>query len=105
MTISEIQAFVVSVDPNSAHYYSDHRESDAYTEWREIRLITLEGDDACAEEAWVFQIDRFTKDEHDEIAAALLAALKASTGIAFRYFVTPPEPDTGYIHHIYDCEG
>jgi hypothetical protein len=105
VTVDEIQAFVVSVDPHAGHYCSDHRTGEAYTVWREIRLITLEGDDACAEEAWVFQIDRFTKSEQDEIAAALLAALMASTGIAFRYFVTPPEPDTGYIHHIYDCEG
>lgn len=103
MTKAEIQALVVAADPACGHYFSDHREGDSYTVWREIRLLYLAGEDAAAEEAWAFQIDRYAIAEHDTVAAALLAALKENQ-VSFEHHVDY-EPDTGFIHHIFDCEG
>lgn len=104
MTLAQIQALVVSVDPDAGHYESAHAGSDAYTVWREFRRVDLRANDVHADEAWAFQVDRFAKAEDDAIAAALFAALDADPLIAFEYLVDY-EPDTGYIHHIFDCEG
>ena len=49
-------------------------------------------------------MDRFTKIEDEETALALKALLEAQDDIAVDYLVDY-ERDTGYIHHIYDCEG
>lgn len=104
MTLNDIQALVVSVDPDCGHYESAHAESEAYTVWREYRRLPMDADDGYAEEGWHFQVDRFTKAEGDAIAAALLAALEADERVAVDYQVDY-ERDSGYIHHIFDCEG
>ena len=49
-------------------------------------------------------MDRFTKEEDEETAAELLRALSERDDITVDYLVDY-ERDTGYIHHIYDCEG
>lgn len=103
MTLDAIKALVVSADPDARHYDSAHRKGEAYTTWREVRLLPWTTDDGH-EEAWAFQVDRFTKAEADAIAAAIRAALEAEPAVAYIYEVDY-EPDTGYIHHIFDCEG
>ena len=103
MTLDEIQAFMVSVDPTAGHYESAHRDGEAYTVWREKRALDFMGD-GMHMGGIKFQIDRFAKLEGDFIAASLYAALEARDDIAFEY-LTDYEPDTGYIHHIFDCEG
>ena len=102
MTVSQFQAFVVSVDPDAGHYLSAFRGGYAYTEWREIRTLPLMGDGKHLG-AMRFQIDRFTKDENDAVAAALYQALESRDDIAFEYIVDA-ETETEYIHHIFDCE-
>ena len=103
MTLSEIQALVVAVDNKAGHYESASKNSTGYTVWYEYRRLALMRDDEHAE-GWRFQIDRFTKVENDTVAAALFAALEADDRVAFEYRVDY-EPDTRWIHHIYDCEG
>lgn len=103
MTLREIQTFVAEIDPDARHYYSDHKDED-YTVWYETERIGLNGDNTEAEEAWKFQIDRFTRDDDDLIAAELYDALRESDRIACRYLVDF-ELDTGYTHHIFECEG
>lgn len=103
MTLEDIRALVVSVDKGAGHYESAYQGGQAYTVWREVRRLSLMASNSH-EEAWAFQIDRFTKTEGDGIAAALLSALEADERVAYSYLVDY-EPDTGYIHHIYDCEG
>ena len=44
-----------------------------------------------------------TKTEDDTTAAAIFTALEARDDISFDYLVDH-EDDTGYIHHIFDCE-
>ncbi len=103
MTISDIKALVVAVDPSAGHYDSALRTSTAYTVWREVRQLDLMADNGH-ETGWAFQIDRFSKAEGDSIAAQIRTALEADPRVAYSYEVDY-EPDTGYIHHIFDCEG
>lgn len=104
MTLSDIQALIVRVDPEAGHYESAYAGGAAYTVWRELHTLPILGDNTHTVEAWAFQIDRFTKAETDAVAAAFRAALDGEPGVAFEYQVDF-EPDTGYIHHIFDCEG
>lgn len=103
MTLNEIQSLVVSMDPQAGHYESDHREGEPYTVWYELFVLDLMSDDHH-EDAWAFHINRYTKQENDPIAAAFFATLDSDDRIAFEYRVDY-EQDTGYIHHIFDCEG
>ena len=104
MTVQEIKDLLVSVDPDVQRYDHDRAGSgDAYTVWHELRPIGLYGDGQ--EEGTIrFQVDRFTREEDEATAAQLLAALERQDDIAVEYRVDY-EKDTGYVHHIYVCEG
>lgn len=104
MTAAEIKTLLVAVDPNVQRYDHDGAgTSDAYTVWYELRPVGLYGDGQ--EEGTIrFQVDRFTKEEDDAIAASLKETLEGQDDIAVEYLVDY-ERDTGYIHHIYVCEG
>lgn len=104
MTANEIKTLLVSVDPNVQRYDHDGAgTADAYTVWKEIQPIGLYGDGQ--EEGTIrFQVDRFTREEDEATAAQLLAALERQDDIAVEYRVDY-EKDTGYVHHIYVCEG
>ena len=104
MTLDDIKTLIVAVDPEARHYHSDKRNAPAYTVWREVERLDITADDRHGDEAWAFQVDRFTKAEGDAIAAALFAALDADDRVAVAHLVDF-EADTGYIHHIFDCEG
>ena len=103
MTLDDIRALVVSVDPSAAHYDSARRTSENYTVWREYQRTGLSADNRRANKSWRFQVDRFTKFEVDAIANALETVLDAHPAIAYDYQVDY-EPETGFIHHIFDCE-
>ena len=103
MTLEQIRALVVSVDPYAGHYHSAHRPGEAYTVWYEVQRAGLFANNVRPDKSWRFQIDRFTKNEFDPIPAALEAALDADPRIAYDH-LTDYEPETGYIHHIFDCE-
>lgn len=102
MTVQQIAALVGSADPAARHYYNPH-DGENYTRWQEYERIGQAGDDDWGE-GWKFQIDRYTKQEYDPIAADIEAALKKSVGVTYTYLVDY-EQDSGYIHHIFDCEG
>lgn len=103
MKLDEIQALVVSADPNAGHYESAYQGSDAYTVWFEVRSLPFMGDNRHLG-ALAFQIDRYTKQENDPIAALLNALLDERDDVAFTHIVDS-DPRTGVIHHIFDCEG
>lgn len=103
MTPTEFKAFIVAVDPNAGHYESAYRGSDAFTVWQETSTGIQTADDVHAG-VMRFSVDRFTKAEDDTIADAIRAALDGNPRIAYGY-VVDYEPDTGYIHHIFSCEG
>ena len=103
MTVEEIKEILVAVDPDVQRYDHDHQGTESYTVWREFGRAGFYGDGV--EDGTIrFQVDRFTKTEDDETAAALLEALEAQDDIAVDYLVDY-ERDSGYIHHIYDCVG
>lgn len=103
MTTSEIKTMLVAVDSTVERYESSRTGSEAYTVWRELGPGAFFAD-GKHQDVTRFQIDRFTKTEDDTVAAAIFTALEARDDVAFEYLVDH-ETDTGYIHHIYDCEG
>lgn len=104
MTVQRIKELLTSIDPDVQRYDHDGAGTeDAYTVWREIRPSGIYGDGQEIG-SLRFQVDRFTKEEDEETALALKALLEAQDDIAVDYRVDY-ERDTGYIHHIYDCEG
>lgn len=103
MTFDEIRALVVSVDPSAGHYESAHRPGQSYTVWQEIQRAGLRADNVMPCKSWRFQIDRYTKREDDPVPGRMEAALDACPAVAYDYQAAY-EPDSGYIHHIFDCE-
>ena len=101
MKLTEIREMVAGVDPNARHYVAA-ASGEAFTRWQEYEYIGNPADDTYGD-GWKFQIDRFTKTEFDEVAEAIKEALKKTPGLAFTY-MREYEQDSGYIHHIFDCE-
>lgn len=102
MTLSEIKALLGRADPDIRHYFS-MSDAEAYTYWTETQQLALTADDKH-DEGWRFYVHRFTRDENDATAAAIFSALDGDPRIAVRRR-TEYERDSGYIHHIYECEG
>lgn len=101
MTLEDIRRVLVSADPEIRHYWQMGTGAD-YTWWQETQMLPLTGDDKH-DEGWAFQVHRFTMDEYDPIKSIIREVLEEDPRIAFRYLVDTEE-DTGYIHHIFDCE-
>lgn len=101
MTIEEITGVVVAVDPAAQRYESTNRSGN-FTAWAEYRRLPVFADGHHIE-AWAFQVDRFTREENDEIARAFFEAFDSNPRISFTHQIDY-ENDTRYIHHIYDCE-
>lgn len=97
-----LETLLLSIDPAAMKYEGNGGE--AYTVWTPCgeAQARFAGNRRRAVARKV-QIDRFTKSDPDAVAAALYATLDADPRITFAY-TQDFEPDTGYIHHIYDCE-
>lgn len=102
MTLTDIRDLLVSVDPDIKHYFTDSN-ADAFSYWEETRRLSMFSDDRH-EDAWRFYVHRYTKAENDVVASQLFDTLDQDPRIAFQYAVDF-DADSGYIHHIYDCEG
>lgn len=104
MTIQEIKDILTAVDPDVQRYEHDRAGTgEAYTVWEEITPVGFYGDGQ--EQGTIhFQVDRFTKTEDEILAESICRALEDRDNIAVDYRVDY-EKDTGYIHHIFDCEG
>lgn len=100
MTLQEFRGCILTADPHATRYEADNKDGN-YTVWSEYGNEPLYAGDRRAECAHNVQVDRFTKDEDDEIAERIADALDEN-GIAYTY-LCDFEPDTHYIHHIYDC--
>ena len=70
-----------------------------YTEYERPRFIA---DNSGAEGGWKIQLDYYTKKEFDPLAETIEGILDAND-IAFSR-LKDFEKDTGYHHHIFDCE-
>ena len=104
MTIQEIKNLLVAVDPDIQRYDHDRSgDGEAYTVWAEIHPVGFYGD-GQEQGSIRFQVDRFTKEEDEAMAESIRRALEDADYIAVDYRVDY-EKDTGWIHHIFDCEG
>ena len=102
MTKAEIRTLLVGVDPDIRHYFTTEKTKD-YTYWEETQQLPTLSDDRH-DEAWRFYVHRFTRNEFDDVARRLMAALDADDRITVTYAVDY-EREYGWIHHIYTCEG
>ncbi|MBQ8707759.1 MAG: hypothetical protein IJ523_06720 [Succinivibrionaceae bacterium] len=102
MTLGDIRTLLVSVDPGIRHYFSTETDRD-YTYWEELQRLPFVAD-GCHEEGWRFYVHRFTRDEFDPVARRLFETLDADPRTAVIHRVDA-ERETGYIHHIFECEG
>ena len=102
MTLTEIQTLLVTADTGIKHYFSAGT-GEAYSYWEEGRRLPMMADDKH-QEAWRFYVHRFTRTASDATATALFNALDGDDRVAVKWIVDT-ENDTGYIHHIFECEG
>lgn len=101
MTTQEIKTLIAGVDPKAKRYKSTRQGN--YTVWGEYRRIQPDGETIDGY-GWMFEIDRYTKDDDDPVAAAIEEALIADDRVSYTYDVYY-EIDTGYIRHVFDCRG
>lgn len=97
-----VKDILLSIDPDAQKFTSTHRTESAYTVWHPIRPIGIHADGRIGP-GWSFQVDRYTKRDHDEIAALIFEAFDSDDRIAVSYELIY-EDDTKYFRHIFSCE-
>ena len=102
MTLGDIRTLLVSADPAIRHYFSTDTDKD-YSYWEETQRLPFARDDRH-DEGWRFYVHRFTKSEFDPVARRLFETLDADPRTAVAHG-TDVERKSGYIHHIFECEG
>lgn len=102
MTLSDIQAFVLTVDPEARHYFSG-KLTDDYTVWAESERLQYKADNRVQERGIAFDILRYTKSEDDAIASAFDAALANNPDVAYTW-TTEKLIGTDYIRHLFSCQ-
>ena len=102
MTLSDIATLIGTTDSKARHYFSMSTDQ-AYTYWEETQRLSLTSDDRH-DEGWRFYVHRYTKDAADSTAVTLYTTLDADPRVTVIHTVDY-DADSGYIHHIYDCEG
>ena len=102
MTLKEFGTLVAEVDPDAKRYYTAKRGD--FTTWSEYERIPAYAD-GRNQGGWRVQLERYTRQETDQIAEALEKALEAREEIAFEHLVDSQREDEGVtIRHIFDCE-
>ncbi len=101
MSLNELKNALLTVGVPVSHYYAV-QQPNKYIVWAEYGANDINADNALIERAWRVQVDYFTKTEFDSNADKITELLNCNE-IAFEYQVDYEE-DTGYIHHIWDCE-
>ena len=102
MTLADIKTLLVAADAKIQHYFCVKDDGD-YSYWEETRRLGLTANDGH-EEGWQFYAHRFTRDDADTVATAIYRALDADPRVTVIHTVDF-ERETGYIHHIFECEG
>ena len=96
MTLDQFGTVIKSADPAAAHYAG--KGTGNYTRWYEYDL----GDNGGKSGPMKIQVDHFTKLENDPVVTGITEALNLDD--VYAKHLVDFEPDTGYIHHIWDCE-
>ena len=103
MTLQEWKALLLKAGPPVSHY-QPKKQVGRYIVWTEYGGRRILSDDREDSRIQKIQVDLFTKTEYDPAFRALYSLLDKAEDIAFPHPLTDFESDTGYIHHIFDCE-
>lgn len=103
MTLEQIKTLLVSADAGIKHYFSKST-ANSYSYWEETQQLPLTADGLHVE-AWRFYVHRFTKTENDTTADAIFAALDADPRVTVKRLQGGYDEKSGYLHHIFECEG
>ena len=101
MTLSEFSTWLTDIDPAASRY--EQPQSGNCTIWREYQNSPVYADQVRTADLWKVQIERYTTDENDAIAAAIEQAIDESIYIAASHLVDN-DPAEGVIRHVFDCE-
>ena len=101
MTIKEFRDLLLTADPEARHY--THATSGNYTVWSEYNEVYGIADDQIASKVAHIQVDRYTRLEYDPMVDTITHTLDEG-GVLVIDRRTLFEMDSGYIHHIWDCE-
>lgn len=92
---------ILSVDPSATRYFG--RGEGAHTIWTEYELDGLYGDNAMQEYTWRILVERYTCDQDDPIARALMEKLSSTSGVTAQYALRRNN-DLEMLYHAWDCE-
>lgn len=102
MTLPEFGRLLATVDPNVKHHVSAVRGN--YTTWAEYERIDASAD-GLNQGGWKVQVERYTREEYDEIAAALYDLLQGRDDVAVEYLMdSEGDGEDLVIRHLFDCE-
>ncbi len=99
MTLLELRDLLLTLNLPVYHYHA-HQQPDEYIVWAEYGTDDQIADNKNTETAYRVQVDYFTKTEFDPNVDKINDLLDTDES-RFRHPVDY-EPDTGYIHHIWD---
>ena len=100
--MDEFRSLLKTADPKLRKHKGGGSQN--YTVWHPYRRTGLSADGEQVETVWKVQVDRFTKLDTDPMIAAIDTVLLGSDDICMADYQIDYEQDTGYIHHIWDCE-
>lgn len=102
MTLPEFGRLLATVDPSVKHHVSAVRGN--YTTWAEYERIDASAD-GLNQGGWKAQVERYTREEYDEIAAALYDLLQGRDDVAVEYLMdSEGDGEDLVIRHLFDCE-
>jgi len=101
MTLDNFRDLLFSADPTATKWKGAGTGN--YTVWHPFEFSKMMADGQKAGGISRIQVDRFTKLDNDPVVDAIETALSGEDEITFQHLVDF-EQDTGYIHHIFDCE-
>ena len=102
MTLPEFGRLLATVDPDVKHHVSAKRGN--YTTWAEYERIDASAD-GINQGGWKVQVERYTRDEYDEIAAELYELLQHRDNVAVEYLMdSEGDGEDLVIRHLFDCE-
>lgn len=101
MKLQDFRDLLLTADPKASHYKST--QTGNYTVWTEYSEVFHTADDQIHDSVLRVQVDRYTKMEYDPMVSTITQALDVPEVLVIDRRILF-ERDSGYIHHIWDCE-
>lgn len=100
MTIDELGKLIIDIDPEATRYRHIKKSGErGFTTWQEVRRLNFPADDRN-QGGWDCQIDRYTFDEHDQIAEEIERRIEETGEAAISHRVAF-DMESGMIRHIF----